>query len=372
MALPDAPGVFSRGHQAGLDIISFSRSSYETLYITARPSDSEDPLGALRELSDTVRKRDAKIVSQTVFGGSSLAAKGLSTLEMALGEITWPITWLDGGSDLMGTQVSALCGTDVVPVRGAGGLILGSAFEDEHARYCFLGNLALLDVTRSRPDQLRDTFELMEATLGDRGMGFEHVVRTWLYIDDILDWYDELNQARTGFFAERSLFERMMPASTGIGVSNPAGSAIVAECVAMEPKGAAVAVHDVPSPLQCEASDYRSSFSRAAEVVAHDHRRLYVSGTASIARGGETIYVGDVEAQIAHTMDVVKAILESKGMDWSNVTRGVAYFRDIDDLPIFDLYCEKHGVPRGVLLETPAIVCRDDLLFELEANAVTY
>jgi len=247
---------------------------------------------------------------------------------------------------------------------------LGSAFEDEHARYCFLGNLASLDVTRPRPDQLRDTFELMEATLGDRGMGFEHVVRTWLYIDDILDWYDELNQVRNSFFGERSVFERMMPASTGIGVSNPAGSAIVAECIAMEPKGAAVAVHDVPSPLQCEASDYRSSFSRAAEVVAHDHRRLYVSGTASIARGGETIYVGDVEAQIAHTMDVVKAILESKGMDWSNLTRGLAYFRDIDDLPIFDLYCEKHGVPRGVLLETPAIVCRADLLFELEANAI--
>jgi hypothetical protein len=59
-------------------------------------------------------------------------------------------------------------------------------------------------------------------------------------------------------------------------------------------------------------------------------------------------------------------------MDWSNLTRGLAYFRDIDDLPIFDLYCEKHGVPRGVLLETPAIVCRDDLLFELEANAITY
>ena len=371
MAIPDNSRTFSRGHQAGLDIFSFSRSSHETLYITARPSDSEDPLGALRELSDTVWKRDAKVVSQTVFGGSSLAAEGLSTLEMALGEITWPITWLDGGSDLMGTQVSVLCGADVEPIR-VGGRILGSAFEDEYARYCFLGNLTSLDVARSRPDQVRDVFEVMEATLADRGMGFEHVVRTWLYIDDILDWYDELNEARTGFFDDRNVFERMMPASTGIGVSNPAGSAIVAECIAMEPKGAAVAVHDVPSPLQCEASDYRSSFCRAAEVIAPDHRRLYISGTASIAKGGETIYVGDAEAQIGHTMDVVRAILESKGMDWTNLTRGVAYFKDINDLPIFDLYCEKHGVPRGVLLETPAVVCRDDLLFELEANAIAH
>jgi enamine deaminase RidA (YjgF/YER057c/UK114 family) len=369
MASPDRSGVFSRSHHGGVDVFSFLRSSCETLYITARPSDSEDPLGVLRELSDTVRKRDAKIVSQTVFGGSSLAAGGLATLEMALGEVTWPITWLDGGSDLMGTQVSALCGTDVEPVT-AGGRVLGSIFEDEHARYCFLGNLASLDVTRSRPDQLCDTLEMMEAALADRGMGFEHVVRTWLYIDDILDWYDELNQARTGFFNERDVFERMMPASTGIGVSNPTGSAIVAECIAMEPKSTTVAVHDVPSPLQCEASDYRSSFSRAAEVVTPDHRRLYISGTASIGPDGDTVYLGDVEAQIAHTIDVVKAILASKGMDWNNVTRGVAYFRDIDDQPIFDRYCEKHGVPRGVLLETPAVVCRDDLLFEIEANAI--
>ena len=70
MAIPDNSGVFSRGHHAGLDVFSFSGSSYETLYITARPSDTEDPLGALRELSETVRERDAKIVSQTVFGGS--------------------------------------------------------------------------------------------------------------------------------------------------------------------------------------------------------------------------------------------------------------------------------------------------------------
>jgi hypothetical protein len=57
-------------------------------------------------------------------------------------------------------------------------------------------------------------------------------------------------------------------------------------------------------------------------------------------------------------------------MDWPDLSRGVAYFRDIADVAIFDKYCSEHGVPRGVLLETPAVVCRDDLLFELEANAI--
>ncbi|UCD24734.1 MAG: endoribonuclease L-PSP [Gemmatimonadota bacterium] len=337
--------------------------------MTARPGDRGDAAALLHELSDVIRRRDAQIVSQTVFGGSSQATEALASLESVSGEVTWPVTWLDGGSGLMGTQISALSGTDVECVT-VGGRVKGSVFEDKYARYCFLGNLATGDVTRSRGDQVRDAFGTMEATLGEVGMGFEHVVRTWLYIDDILGWYDELNDARTAFFNEREVFERMMPASTGIGVSNLSGSAIVAECIAMQPKSSAVTIHDVPSPLQCEASDYRSSFSRAAEVVTPDHRRLYISGTASIGPDGDTVHVGDVDAQIEHTMDVVKAILDSKGMGWSNLTRGVAYFRDIGDLPILDRYCETHGVPRGVLLETPAVVCRDDLLFELEANAI--
>jgi hypothetical protein len=71
-------------------------------------------------------------------------------------------------------------------------------------------------------------------------------------------------------------------------------------------------------------------------------------------------------------MEVVQAILKSRGMSWDSVSRGVAYFRNIADLPVFSRYCEEHGVPQGVLLETQAVVCRDDLLFELEANAIAH
>jgi enamine deaminase RidA (YjgF/YER057c/UK114 family) len=352
-----------------LDFFSFSRRRYLTHYVTARSNHRRDPLLLFTELASFLRERGAAIVSQTVFGGGSLAARGLAALGEAFGETTWPVTWLDGGSELIGTQVSALSGAAVRPVQ-VGGRVVGTVFEDEHARYGFLGGLASPDARRAGPDQVSDTFKSMEDILGRMGMQFEHVVRTWLYIDDILGWYGELNRARTRFFEERNVFQHMMPASTGIGVSNPAGSAVVAECFALQPKGKDVSVHEVASPLQCDASDYKSSFSRAAEVVLPDHRRLYVSGTASIGGDGATMHVGDVKAQIAWTMEVVREILRSRGMDWGNLSRGVAYFRDVADVPVFDRYCERHAVPRGVILETPAVVCRDDLLFELEANAV--
>ena len=368
MSITDRHENLMRTHSDGLDVVTFGRSRCETHYITARPH-GDDSLAVFREVAKAVREREARVVSQTVFGDRTRAAEGIAELEAAMGSIDWPVTWLDGGSGLMGTQVSALAGVDVDPIR-FGGKLVGCEFQDEHARYCFLGNLMPAHVTQARPDQVLDTFELMEAILGQAGMSLDHVVRTWLYIDSILDWYGELNQARTQFFSDRDVFAHMMPASTGIGVANTAGSSLVAECIAVESRGGAVSVHEVDSPLQCEASDYKSSFSRAAEVIMPDHRRLYVSGTASIADDGTTVYENDVELQIARTMEVVQAILRSRGMDWHDISRGVAYFRDIADVAIFDKYCSDHGVPRGVLLETPAVVCRDDLLFELEANAI--
>lgn len=366
----DKQQVASRTRQGIVDVCSFSRSSGETHYMTARANDARDPATAFQELADVVREREATIVSQTVFGDAATYVDGVAAIEAAFGKIEWPVTWLDGGRGSLGTQISALSGTPVHRVR-VGKRIIGSEFEDGYARYCFLGDLMSDDATRGRPEQVRDTFEKMERLLANVDMGFDHVIRTWLYIDRILDWYDELNEARTAFFAEREVFDRMMPASTGIGVANPRGGAIVAECIGVVAKGGTVDVHEVDSPLQCAASDYRSSFSRAVETVLPDHRRLYVSGTASIGEKGDTVFLGNVEAQIARTMEVVQAILESRGMSWDSVSRGVAYFRDIVDVPVFSTYCQEHGIPQGVLLETQAVVCRDDLLFELEANAVS-
>ncbi|MEJ2240145.1 MAG: hypothetical protein P8X82_17785 [Gemmatimonadales bacterium] len=371
MPKTDNPNIASRTHQGSVDVYSFSRSSGDTHYMTARAGERRNPSVAFRQLADAGREREATVISQTGFGDSAKYIDGVAAIESAFGKIEWPITWLDGGHAALGTQVTALAGTPVDRVR-VGKRIVGSEFEDEYARYCFLGDLMSEDATRTRPEQLRDTFARIERLLANADMGFDQLVRTWLYIDRILDWYNELNEARTAFFAERDVFSQMMPASTGIGVSNPRGRAVVAECIGVAVKGAAVDVHEVDSPLQCAASDYKSSFSRGAEAVLPDHRRLYVSGTASIGEQGDTIYVGNVEAQIKWTMEVVQAILESRGMSWDSVSRGVAYFRNIADLPVFSRYCEEHGVPQGVLLETQAVVCRDDLLFELEANAIAH
>ena len=124
------------------------------------------------------------------------------------------------------------------------------------------------------------------------------------------------------------------------------------------------------SPLQCPATDYRSAFSRAAEVSLPSHRQLYVSGTASIEPGGATIHVDDTAKQIELTMEVVKAILESRGMGWSDTTRAIAYLRHNDERPLLQDWLDRNGIKDWPLITVQSDVCRDDLLYEIELDAI--
>ena len=182
---------------------------------------------------------------------------------------------------------------------------------------------------------------------------------------------DDFNAVRNKFFREINAYNGVLPASTGIGAGNPAETALIADLFAIKPKTDKIRIAAVPSPLQCPALDYKSSFSRAVEVTLPDHRRLYVSGTASIESGGKTAHAGDVEKQIALTMEVVKAILESRRMDFSDVSRAVGYFKDIKNAPLFAEYCRQNNLPPLPIATAHADICRDNLLYEVEVDAVT-
>ena len=245
---------------------------------------------------------------------------------------------------------------------------VAATLDDAPGGYVFLNNLLPADPGLSRAEQTRSVFERMEAELAAEGMDFSHVIRTWFYLDDILAWYGEFNEVRSRFFAERRVFDALIPASTGIGHGHPSGAALSAAVLALRPGAGGKGIM-VPSPLQCPALDYASSFSRAVEVRSAVDRRLFISGTASIEPAGATAYVGDVARQIELTMAVVDAILQSRQMDWKDATRAIAYFRDIRDLPLLESICASLGAADMPLVSIEAVVCRDDLLFEIEVDA---
>jgi enamine deaminase RidA (YjgF/YER057c/UK114 family) len=210
----------------------------------------------------------------------------------------------------------------------------------------------------------------MDAALQSAGFRFTDTVRTWIYLDRLLDWYDDFNTVRTACFNETGIFDCMVPASTGIGASNPYGAAIMMDVLAVQPKDKQLAIREVISPLQNPALDYKSSFSRAVEMAYPSHKNLLISGTASIDPDGKTVHLNDPEKQIRLTLDVVFAILESRGMGWNDLFRGIAYFKDMDFKPIYDKIAGELGIPRFPLAISHADVCRHDLLFEIEVDAV--
>jgi len=250
------------------------------------------------------------------------------------------------------------------------GITLGVCYEDANAEYCLLTGVLPQDLTASRVDQTTSVFETIEEALKEANMTFAHVARTWLYMDQILDWYDPFNRARDDFFTSRHVYDGCVPASTGIGTANICGAAITACAIAVKPKNGQTTVQIVDSPLQCSALSYRSSFSRAIEIGTPDYRTLLISGTASIEPEGATAFVDDVEKQIQMTMDVVEAILVSRGMCWADTTRAIMYLKKPEYMPIWQAWLEKNKLTAMPLVTIEADICRDNLLVELELDAI--
>lgn len=263
-------------------------------------------------------------------------------------------------------------GAEVVRAIMRGARAVANVYEDEDARYLLAAGVLPGDLAAARGAQATSVFNELEAVLAEAGMTFADVVRTWLYIDDVCDWYGEFNAARSAFFESRRVFDTFLPASTGIGCANADGAALVAGAIAMRPKRAGVRAEIVESPLQAPAMAYRSSFSRAAEIVTPEARRLFVSGTASIRPNSHDVaYVGDIERQIECTMNAVRAILESRGRTWADVSRAIVYLKRPEFLGPWRAWLAANGLPPDFAAETVCDVCRDEWLFEIETDAVS-
>ena len=125
-----------------------------------------------------------------------------------------------------------------------------------------------------------------------------------------------------------------------------------------------------------EAYDYGSAFSRGMRIELGKITILLISGTASIDEDGRTLYVGDLRAQTRRTFDNITALLASEGATWKDVVRTTCYLRDIErDYKAFNeeraaFYKEEGLNPLPASTGIQAILCRPDLLIEIEAIAM--
>jgi len=245
-------------------------------------------------------------------------------------------------------------------------------------------------------DRSIEAFEELRNGLASKRVRFDQIVRTWLYLGDIVgpegetQRYKELNRARTDFYqglrfgADRlppKIDWPVYPASTGIGTD---GKDVVISSIAVATEREDVILVPLENPQQISAFDYREhysprspKFSRAMAVAVGTSATIFVSGTASITQS-ETRFVGDVEGQTRQTLDNIEALISRDnfrrhGMPGLGAT--------LDDLVLVRVYVkrqEDYAKTRAICEDrlgglptvyAVADVCRPELLVEIEGIA---
>ena len=338
---------------------------------TLLPLPGEGMEALCRRLTAALREQDATPLHLLVFGQRRGRTAVQEAFQRHLGMVDWPVTWVEGaacnGTPVAGIQVYAFTGG--VERLEFNGRVVGSVFTDGGARQCVLGGLTPADPTLTRAAQTCRVLDQLQTLLASAGFEIADLVRTWFYLDDILAWYDDFNQARTGVYSGVKFHTGSLPASTGVGAKNPAGTALALAAWAFRPLDKHARARETASPLQCPAPAYGSSFSRAMEITSNTGRRLFISGTASIAHGGKTLWTGDIRQQVKQTMDVVGAILQAQAYTFADLTHATAYFRHASDAGVFTQWLAANQLRDLPVISAQCDVCRDNLLFELEAGA---
>ncbi|MCP4723382.1 MAG: translation initiation inhibitor [bacterium] len=357
----------------GIDIFIADESGRKEISANSVMTDKLSFDDSVKNIAGKLKELDAAILSMNIYGNTASYAECMDSINNEFDNVDFPVAFINGCNcftgGIAGFNIQALSGTDINSIE-LDNRIVGRSYEDDSAYYCLLGNVHSEDTDRSRDHQTLQILTGIESALKKTGMKMTDIVRTWFYNSDILDWYDDFNYVRTRFYGEKNVFNGLLPASTGIGGYNPDNSALVAGVLAIKKKNGALEVEMLPSPLQCPAYDYGSSFSRAIEIKFKDHRRISVSGTASIDPDGTTAHIGDADSQIKLTLEVVEAILKSRAADFSDITRANAYFKVAEDAALMKKYIREYNMPESTIIISKNDVCRQDLLFEIELDAV--
>lgn len=237
------------------------------------------------------------------------------------------------------------------------------------------GFLALTGIYGQRdlsPSQQADQMLAQaDATLKQVGSSLFSIARTWMWLQDILDWYGDFNKVRNAFFRKEGLItdeprKDRLPASTGIGIRPAFGPTCMMDLVAATAPGQKID-YLLAGGNQDSAFKYGSAFSRASSIATPGGRTVYVSGTASIDPQGRTEFLDDIEKQVEATIRHVRAVLKNMNCGDGDVVQAMIYSKT----PAVDKHFKAkwHKVLPWPQVTLVCDVCRDDLLFEIEAAA---
>jgi len=366
-----------------------SKAGTDQLIITAAVNDSHTSAKAItegiyQELDSLMSECNMRILHERIFGSLDFYESFVKVRKENCSFGPGPFTYVEGmpckGNGLAGVQIHAvrpILDEDYWTIH-YDGVPCGHGWKQKNTTYIYLAGITGFNPLRDdRKEQAGLMFDKINRILDSQNVGYRNVVRTWIYLSDILEWYDEFNLIRNDKYRKYDLIpdnipaaelDRLyLPASTGIRGKSRAGVSVISDVLAIA-GDAQISV--LQGASQQSSYRYGSAFSRGICIQENDHRHLLVSGTASIDERGNSLHSNNVEAQITRTLECVDSLLGENDAKLSDIQSATVYLKRPEDLTAF------YKVAKSVALKNlPAIfaiadICREELLFEMDAWAV--
>lgn len=236
------------------------------------------------------------------------------------------------------------------------------------------------------PPRFDECFERLATALGDVGLGYADVVKSWSWYpsrtpEEAAAAFRAFNEARRPFFAsvDFARYPGRYPGNTGVGTLDRRAtmSAIAAARGRLVP---------LENPLQTSAFAYPTErvktpalFSRGMAVDGDGTGLVFVSGTGSVV-GAETAHPGDARRQAEQVLENIDALIAADNLRASGLGATEGGLGTLAVLVVYAVDDAAADATRPVLAErvgeatTVAIVkapmSRTDLLVEMDGLAV--
>ena len=364
------------------------------LYLTVAPRPAVDLQTQAREVYMAIRKEltetGAKIFGERMFATAEAMPVVKAIRDAVIGEFDdgvpptcIVITRSPIGGVFSGAQIHAIRSDDSPTVLHCCNVTEGGLSAREFAsnghRWLYINGLSRGPGSNQCPaaqgelteaEQARRMFFCAGCFLRQYGASMQSVPRTWLWLKDICDWYDDLNQVRRDFFIAEHLIDPVrrtthLPASTGIGLYGADGAACTIDLLALPGREDEIELIEAGGD-QRSAYEYGSAFSRAAMAPMPGGRTMFISGTAAIDEEGNTEHIDQVIPQVDDTIAHIRSLLEDADCDDRHVLTALAYCKTPAVERAFRERWGDLGWPRLIMVGD---VCRPDLLFEVELTA---
>ena len=349
------------------------------------------------QIAEVLSERGMVVVHERIFGSLSVEHDVMSARRQTFTSFGISpensVTYIEGtppwGAGLAGVIIHAVKADDVWTIMDSG-VPCGRGWKLNGVTHLVLQNIQapsrkestppILPFSKGRseeglwPLQARLMIERAERILRQNGASYKDVVRTWFYLSDILGWYAAFNKVRNETYGEFGIMpgpddsNLLLPASTGIQGETPSGAACAMDLIAV--LNSENCTRKLSNPSQLDAFRYGSAFARASVVRNGSTDLMEISGTAAIDEHGVSLYPGDIRAQINCTFDKVQTLLAQEGAGLKDICSATVFVKQPEFAEIFYEMAAARGLENFPCVCIVADVCREELLFEIDAEAI--